>query len=307
MTGVLNVFRRAVALALSVYFSLITLSVKPKSIEPLDKEALQMALALIADPHTEGNNINRFHVNSTCFKNLEGGKEEIDALVLLGDLTMNGQAGEYLFFYGMMERVNPIRPYYPVIGNHDLDNDDPAERDKKRTRALSYLQTFVDPALERPYYAKDVNGCKLVFLYADQDDGGGPGRALSDEQLDWFEARLDEGARTGKPIFVFNHFPYYYMGEDCRERYVSLLNRYDNIFVIVGHMHYYMRASTVPGEKGTPEIWVPCVTMLDGNNEPFEETGLGDLLEVYGDRVVFRGFNYYTGESLDWSASYALR
>ena len=307
MIKLTTAFRRAAALICSVFFVLLTLGVKPAPIEPLDKENLRMELALIADPHTEGNNLTRFKVNSTCFKNLKGGAENIDALVLLGDLTMNGQEGENILFYGMMERVNPIKPYYPLIGNHDIDNDDAEKRNEKRARALSFLQAFVDPALEHPYYAKEVNGYKLIFLFADQDDEGGSGRVLTDTQLDWFASELASAAETGKPIFVFCHFPYYYMGADCYDRYVSLLNSYDNIFVIVGHMHYYMRATTIPGEKGTPEIWVPCVTMTDENNEPYEETGLGYLMEVYEDSVEFRAFNYYTDEFLEWSVSYTLQ
>ena len=302
---ILGVFRRALAVLCSVLFVLFTLRMQPAPIEPLDREALQMELALIADAHTEGNNQTRFEVNSTCFKNLEGGKDVIDALVLLGDNTMNGQAGEYLLFYGMMERVNPVRPYYPVVGNHDLDSDDPETRDKKADRTLSYLQTFVDPELETLYYSKTVKGYKLIFLAGLETDESS-GRYLSEAQLDWFETELDSAAETGLPIFVFNHFPYYYMDDTCIDRYVELLNRYDNIFVIVGHMHYYMRATTVPGEKETPEIWVPCVTRLGEDNEPIDVTGRGYLMEVYKDRVEFRGYNYYTQEFLDWNETYPL-
>ena len=305
MTSVLGIFRRILATLLSVLFVLFTARLKPATIEPLDKENLKMELALIADAHTEGNNQTRFEVNSTCFKNLEGGKDTIDALILLGDNTMNGQDGEYLFFYGMMERVNPIRPYYPIVGNHDLDNDDPEKRDKKAARTLQYLQTFVDSGIDRLYYSKTVKGYRLIFLAAPQTDESS-GRRLSEEQLDWFEAELDAAAETGLPVFVFNHFPYYYMDDTCRDRYVELLNKYDNTFVIVGHMHYYMRAETIPGEKGTPEIWVPCVTMLGEDNEPIDATGRGYLMEVYADRVEFRSYNYYTQEFLDWSATYSL-
>ena len=150
-----------------------------------------------------------------------------------------------------------------------------------------------------------MKGFRLIFLAAPQTDESS-GRRLSGEQLDWFEAELDAAAGTGQPVFVFNHMPYYYMDDTCYDRYVELLNRYDNIFVIVGHMHYYMRAYTIPGEKGTPEIWVPCVTMLGEDNEPIDATGRGYLMEVYEDRVEFRSYNYYTQEFLDWSATYPL-
>ncbi len=305
MPSVLGIFRRVLATLLSVLFVLFTARFKPATIEPLDKENLKMELALIADAHTEGNNQTRFEVDSTCFKNLEGGKDTIDALILLGDNTMNGQDGEYLFFYGMMERVNPIRPYYPIVGNHDLDNDDPEKRDKKAALTLQYLQTFVDPEIDQLYYSETVKGYRLIFLGSPQTDESS-GRRLSEAQLDWFEAELDAAAETGLPVFVFNHFPYYYMDDTCRDRYVELLNKYDNTFVIVGHMHYYMRAEIIPGEKGTPEIWVPCVTMLGEDNEPIDATGRGYLMEVYADRVEFRSYNYYTQEFLDWSATYSL-
>ena len=305
MTGFLGVLRRALAVLMSLYFVLFTLRMRPAPIEPLDRGSLQMEVALIADAHTEGNNQTRFDVNSTCFKNLEGGKDVIDALVLLGDNTMNGQAGEWLFFYGMMERVNPIKAYYPIAGNHDLDSDDAKTRDEKAERTLQYLQAFVDPEITELYYSKTVNGYRLIFLAAMETDESS-GRRLSEAQLDWFEAELDAAAETGLPVFVFNHFPYYYMDDTCIDRYVELLNRYDNIFVIVGHMHYYMRTVTVPGEKETPEIWVPCVTMLGDDNEPIDATGRGYLMEVYEDRVEFRGYNYYTQEFLDWSRTYPL-
>ncbi|MCR5485396.1 MAG: metallophosphoesterase [Clostridiales bacterium] len=305
MTKFLGVFRRALAAFLSLYFVLFTARMKPDTIEPLDRDNLKMELALIADAHTEGNNKTRFDVNSTCFKNLKGGKDTIDALILLGDNTMNGQAGEYLFFYGMMEHVNPIKQYYPIVGNHDLDNDDPKIREKKAARTLQYLQTFVDDKIDDLYYSETVKGYRLIFLSAPQTDESS-GRRLSENELDWFEDELDEAAKTGLPIFVFNHFPYYYMDDTCYDRYIGLLNRYDDIFVVVGHMHYYMRAYTIPGEKRTPEIWVPCVTMLGDDNEPVDETGRGYLLEVYPDRVEVRSYNYYRQEFLDFTRTYPL-
>lgn len=304
MTGFLSLFRRLTASFLAFYFILVTFSMKPAPVEPLDRENLKLDLALISDAHTEGNNKNRFDVNSACFKNLEGAKDDLDAIVLLGDLTMNGQEGEYLFFYGMMERVNPIRPYFPIIGNHDVGNSTEADFDKYRSRSLGFLKTFVDSEIQQLYYSKVVNGYHLIFLAPDAAES--PARKLSDEQLDWFESELDAAAESGLPVFVFNHYPYYYMDDDCEDRYVGLLNKYDDIFVIVGHMHYYMRTSVIPGDKRTPEIWVPCVTMLDEDNEPYDATGRGYFMEVYPDSVEFRGFNFYTDEFIDWSASYPL-
>ena len=73
-------------------------------------------------------------------------------------------------------------------------------------------------------------------------------------------------------------------------------------------MHYYIRFTTIwGGDYATPEIWVPCLSMLGENSEPVDETGLGYLMEVYDESVVFRGINYYTGELTDVEQTYALQ
>ena len=304
MNTVINAFRRAAVIFLSVYFVLSSLAVSPAAFSPQNEADLQMEIALISDVHTETNNLGRFNVITKCFKNLNGGKENIDALILLGDNTMNGQQLETMFFYGIMEKVNPIRPYYPIMGNHDVGNSTEADYAKLRTRQLGFLQTFVDENIQQLYYSKELNGCHLIFLAPDAAES--PARHLSEEQLDWLEAELNAAAESGKPIFVFNHYPYYYMDDSCAERYVSLMNSYDNLFVIVGHMHYYSRVSVIPGEKQTPEIWVPCLSMLDEESRPIDTTGRGYLMDLYPDRVEFHGFNYYTNEYYDFNAVYPL-
>ena len=124
--------------------------------------------------------------------------------------------------------------------------------------------------------------------------------------LDWLEAQLDAAAETGKPIFVFNHYPASRIGQG-HDRYAALVTKYPNTFVIVGHMHYYIRFGRLYGAHVTPEIWVPCLSMMDENGEANDKTGLGYLLEVYDDEVVFRGMNFYEGRLTDVEQRYALQ
>ena len=73
-------------------------------------------------------------------------------------------------------------------------------------------------------------------------------------------------------------------------------------------MHYYVRFTTIwGGDNPTPEIWVPCLSMLGENSDPVDETGLGYLMEVYDDSVVFRGMNFYTGALTDVTQTYPLQ
>ncbi|MBQ4208379.1 MAG: metallophosphoesterase [Clostridia bacterium] len=306
MKQLLIPLRKVIAIFLTFYFFLATLSVRSDNIAPLDEERLRLHLTVISDIHTEGNNIPRFKINARSLKNLGSVKDVTDALVLLGDNTMNGQAGESLLCYGMLETVNPIKPYYTAMGNHDVGNGDESNGsfEKLRERQLGYLQAFVDKDLEELYYSKTVNGYSLIIPAPDSEESAA--RTLSDKQLDWLEAQLDAAAETGKPIFVFNHYPASRIGQG-HDRYAALVTKYPNTFVIVGHMHYYIRFGRLYGAHVTPEIWVPCLSMMDENGEANDKTGLGYLLEVYDDEVVFRGMNFYEGRLTDVEQRYALQ
>ena len=305
MKQVLIPLRRVLALFLAGWFFFATLPIKSDPIAPLDRDNLRLCLAVLSDMHTEANNIPRFKINRQTLKHLDTVKDTADALVLLGDNTMNGQTLESLFCYGMLEAVNPIKPYYPIVGNHDVGNRNEPDGSfaDMQARQLTYLQTFVDASLDTLYYSKTVNGSALIFLAPDTDESSS--RNLSDAQLNWLEAQLDEAAKTQAPIFVFNHYPLSHIGQG-RDRYQALVTKYPNTFVAVGHMHYYIHFGTIRGENNTPEIWVPCLSMMEDDGAPNEKTGLGYLLEVYDNEVVWRGVNYYEGSLTDVEQRYAL-
>lgn len=291
-------FKKTLAMFFGLFFVLMTAGQTVKPIEPLDKNNIKLNVAIMSDVHMEGNVVEKFSFIPKCMNSLNGGKDYIDALALVGDNVMCAQDIENMFFYGVMNNVNPIRPYFPAVGNHDVGNDDPdfGTYEELRERTLGYMQSFVDESITELYYSKVVNGYHLIFLGPDTAECHT--RNFSDKQLDWFEAQLDEAAESGKPIFVFNHHPFYSVGQGF-SRYISLLNKYDNIFVIIGHMHYYTDYDIVPGDKGTPQILIPSLWDND-------EQGLGYQMEVYENQVNFRGYNYYKGSFTDNSYTFTL-
>ena len=300
MNKILMPLKRTLAMFFGLFFMLMTIGQNVKTFEPLDKENVKLDLTIFSDVHMEGNVLNKFESIPKCFNSLNGGKDYIDALVLVGDNTMCAQDIENMFFYGVLNNVNPIKPYFITIGNHDVGNDDESNGtfEELKERQLGYMQSFVDSNINELYYSKVVNGYYLIFMGPDTAECHD--RNFSDKQLDWLEGQLDEAAKTGLPIFVFNHHPYYYV-EQGYSRYVSLLNKYDNTFAIVGHMHYYTYFRTVPGAKGTPEIWIPSLSDNDAG------PGLGYQMEVYENQVVFRGYNYYTGNFTGNDMTYTLK
>lgn len=290
---IINFFTRIMTFFLSAFFIFSTTNQEVKPVQPENENSMKLAVALMADVHMEGNCLPRFDLTKKAMKNLEGSKDWMDALVLLGDNTMNGNEGEYDLLYSMLDNINPIRPYYLICGNHDVGNSADADYDTLIGRFTSYLQHFVDKNISKAYYAKDVNGYKMIFLAPDNAEVNG--RFFSDAQLDFLEAELNKAKESGKPVFVFNHHPSSYIDDACYDRFIDLMNSYDKIFFIVGHMHYYWRCTTVPGKMHTPEIWVPNFGHLaDDDSRIDEQSGRGYVMEVFDDSVSFRAFNYYT-------------
>lgn len=294
-------FRKILAIFFSVYFMVLAIGQPIKPIEPLDKKNLQLDVTVMSDIHMEGTVFNKHVMIPKCFKELWGGKKYIDAIAMVGDNSLCAENIENIFFFSVLKYINPIKSYYPAMGNHEVGCGDPqfGTFEELREKQLGYLNSFVDKNINELYYSEVVNGYRLIFMGPDAPEE--QVRTLSDKQLDWFEAELDKAAESGLPVFVFNHHPYGVIGQG-HDRYVSLLNKYDNIFVLVGHAHYPPQVSIVPGEKGTPEIYVPSLTC---NNDDINGTGY--QMEVYKDKVVFRLFNYLAGNFTGQEFSYTLK
>lgn len=292
--------KKIISLFFGCLFMLVTVGQKVNPIEPLDRDDLRLDLAIMSDIHIEGNGFNKFPIVSKCFNSLGGGKDFIDALVINGDNSICAQNIENMFFYGMLNNTNPIRPYYVATGNHDIGNDDEdfGTFDELKARHLGYINSFVDKNVTELYYSETVKGYHLILLGPDTPECGA--RNMGDKQLDWFEAELDKAAESGLPIFVFNHYPCCVVSGGY-DRYISLLNKYDNIFLIVGHAHNAPIFDTVPGERGTPEIWVPSLTSNNDNT-----TGYGYMMEVYDNSITFRTYDYYTGAFTGTDMTYTL-
>ena len=306
MKKLLIPLRKGLALFLATYFFFATLALKSEPIAPLDPDNVRLSVVVVSDVHTETNNYDRFKINMQSMKHFAAAKNNADALLLLGDNTMNGQELENLFLYGMLETVNPIRPYYTIVGNHDIGNvgDEPdGSFPSFRKRQLDYMQTFVDRSIEELYYSETLNGYHMIFMAPDTEECHA--RNFSDAQLDWLERELKTAAADGKPIFVCSHHPLSYVAQG-HDRFEQLITTYPNTFLLVGHMHYYIHFGTIRGDYSTPEIWVPTLSMMEDDGTPNDKSGLGYLMEVYDGEVVFRGVNFYEGVLTDVEQRYPL-
>lgn len=288
--------RKIFALTLAL---VMFIGVKPNGAEPytvLDEENCLLNVTILSDVHIEGNNLARYNVYGTILKDVKNCSYGSDAVLYLGDNTMNGQDIESLLFYGATAKEKLSDNVFLCCGNHDVGNGE-GDYNKLFDRFAGYNRTFFGNDIEKPYYYRIVNG--YYFIVLGPEDLCVSEFPISDEQLDFLDETLKLATADGKPAFVCAHHPYDYIEDEAYDRIYDILTSYDNVFYLSGHTHMFpFNGWTFGSWYGINEINLPRCTELagEGDNETFWGTGYGVQMEVYEDEVVGRVRNYYTGE-----------
>jgi hypothetical protein len=148
------------------------------------------------------------------------------------------------------------RPWWPAIGNHEiggspiitraeLDDDDDILA-KNQDSGIENFKKFYN--LERDYYSFSFRNAVFIAL---------PFKYPKGESEKWLEAELKKAKQDGKLIFVFNHCPFYTIGNKSKREVpnektpiTDLFEKYGVVGVFSGHDHGYYR--TVRG--GIPYV-----------------------------------------------------
>lgn len=279
---------------------LVAPGVKPSQpYDVKDPDECRLCLTVLSDVHVEGNNYPRDRVVADSFKDFKNNVHGSDALLFLGDSTMNGQHIENMILHGMFSLLVKDQRVIPVAGNHDFGNGE-GNFEKIQRRWYDYNKAFFDVDLDKPYYSTVVNGFLFIVLANEQQDI--ETMHMSEEQYEWLEETLAEADGSGLPVFVLAHYPPNWSAPiDPDSTYdlraiLAPFNRNNDLFYLCGHLHVTPGGGSFPTWNGFPTAYIPSLTKLDENGQIFEETGYGEMLEVYPDRVVFRIRNFYRGE-----------
>lgn len=261
-----------------------------------DEENCLLNVAVLSDVHIEGNNLGRYNAFGRILKDVKNNSFGNDALVLLGDNTMNGQNIESLLFYGQLGKMHAADKTLVALGNHDVGNG-AGDYNKLFSRFAGYNKAFFDRELDgKPYYYEVVNGYYFIFL--GPEDLCVHSFPISDEQLDFLDETLAAATADGKPAFVCCHYDPDYVDEyDLSDRFVNILSSYKNVFYLYGHTHMPLCDWSFSDYYDFPEINLPRCTELGGekDNEVNDMTGDGVQIEIYPDEVIARGRNFYQG------------
>lgn len=256
--------------------------------EAKNSDELKTSFAVVSDIHIEGNNFGTFKEYSEILNEVKSSKNN-DALVFLGDNTMNGQNIESFYFYTALNITKPADNLIIAPGNHDYGNgndmyDELSERFRK-------YANFAGCKIDNNYYYKIINGCYFVVLTTEGDTVHD--MYVSDAQLEWLKAVVSEAKVNNNPFFVFSHHPVNYIENGSYDRVSAVLNTYDNVLFFCGHTHWALSEYSVYTENSVKCINIPKSTeyRTDGY-----ETGIGAVVEVYKDEILVRFRDFDDGE-----------
>ncbi|MCH5198578.1 MAG: metallophosphoesterase [Oscillospiraceae bacterium] len=268
-----------------------------------DPENLMLNFSVLSDCHIEGNNFARFKVFSRALQNINKNENGNDAVIFLGDNTMNGQNIENMIFHGGIASIMKNQKIISVMGNHDIGNGN-GNYNILQNRWYSYTEAFFGRSLDRPYYYEVIDGCYFIVMGMDAQTVNYT--IISEEQYSWLGEVLALASESGKPAFVFSHYPAAYTYDEngsYTSRLVDMLREYNktnDLFYFCGHTHIDFSSRSFHTENGFPETYLPRLTELEGDNDNIvsDVSGIGVEVELYENEVVIRARNFYTGSWL---------
>ncbi len=227
-----------------------------------------LTIAHLSDPHLDlsENRLGRFDAVLRQVADLTA----VDALIVSGDLTDHGQAGEYAEFFATLPADMPT---LTVAGNHDL------------TQPLADALTRAG-AQPQPNAVLQLDGLTIVGLDT-HIDGRDAGR-LDVTTLEF--AREAVGDAPG-PVVLVMHHPPVAIGHDFVDEHFALANPHDLelvirdsprvIAVFSGHVH----AAFTSTFAGVPVLGAPGIVST---------MRLGSRMDPIADPYAMPGFALHT-------------
>lgn len=310
----MNWFLRCIAAVLAVF--IYSSSGEIAAYAPLDQDGLKFQFTVVSDGHMESNDSQKHKNYGELFCDLASAETVSRALVMLGDNTMNGQGIEEAMLYGLMNKYNQVENVLMAVGNHEVCRDD-TDFAQLEARFIKYNNTFLDHKIDQLYHSAVIDGYHFIILATECNSG--LQQYISDEQLQWLDQELKAASDSGKPVFVFNHWPMNdafaevwpegHVGEQ-NEQLDQLLTKYDNrVFLFSGHLHMgiYENGYGIQEDGKITYINVPSLgSPNDVGDADIQDTGMGLQVEVYDSQLVVRIRDFVTHRWTDYEYHFAV-
>lgn len=277
----------------------------------------RLTVDMMSDTHLEKYGVIRWLEFTAALKNISKA-DVVDAIMVDGDITNYADEYSLAKYFDTIKNYS-TKPVISVPGNHDIGHaGDRDVTDISREQALenfvNYRNDYFGMENEKNYYSTEFNGYKFIIIGDEVIDGGRfDAITMTDEQLQFLDRELAEGTKDGKPVFVCCHWPISYRngeevcwpecGIDPENEYdiPAILEKYENVFWISGHMHAGIKSraveklfnlSSAETVNGVTYINLPTFGLVNMFGVPWSATGA--QLEVYDNEVVYRPMSLIT-------------
>ncbi len=284
--------------------------------EVKNEEAIKLNFAAISDIHMT-NDLVRRQVLRCGLWDMDDAEDELDALVLAGDLTDNGTEAEYENFSKAFSGYTPAKEIIMAIGNHDTWTDEDDEYAPAKENFIKYSKEITGRELTECYFTTEINGYTFIVMASEDTSTDA---FISDTQLQWLRSEMDKASEKGLPIFVISHWPIaetHGLPESWGDKEPELLDGsfgdqnyeveailkdYENVFMITGHLHNGFvndRQVSVYGYASVEtygslhSINLPSFMYVGIRGRIMN--GCGYSIEVYEDEVVIRARSFTSG------------
>lgn len=306
-----EILTKIISYLMIAYYTIIpTFSVSYKPYEKAKDDVLFTA-AIISDTHLDYREIVLQGTLSYGLKHLNR-VGNIDALIVSGDMTNYGDEKSIDTFYNIVRKYSPTKNLVAASGNHDIGHVEDLDHDAVRAYNITHYNEFMGTQFENIYYSVEFKGYKFIVI-SDQGDRWDHMTILED-QRQFLDKELADGTKDGKPCFVVSHWPMMgingettvWDGSGIRDDMYdikSILEKYDNVFFISGHMHEGMADKAINDKmgfswcetnNGVNYINLPTYGLV--NQYGVFWPGSGAIMEIYENSVVFKARNYLSGK-----------
>lgn len=275
-------------------------------IKPKDDDA-KLVFAAFGDTQISNYMFDRYKVFGAAMEDLHA-SERMDAVIVAGDVAENGLAEEYQLVYDGLKGLENCR-YIMASGNHDIRMRAYSQSLERFTAFSNALNNGENP-VDSYSFSEVINGYKFIVLGSDK--GTFEEAYISDAQLEWLDSEL--AAENGKLTFVICHQPLKLthdlpntwgngtnlvagsVGEQS-DALEAVLTKYKNVVFVTGHLHTGFGEASYEQKGDLHMVNVPALS-IENKDGQYNGSGLGYIVEVYDDEVIFRARNLATGEWL---------
>ena len=279
-------------------------------------DEIRLNFAAISDIHMT-DEFARMQVLKCGLWDMDHSADELDALVLAGDLTDHGLEEEYENLAKAFSPYKPANEIIMAIGNHDTWTDDDDRYEPAQENFVKYSYEITGRELTDCYYTTEINGYTFIVMAS---EGTRTSAYISDTQLQWLREEMDKASEKGLPIFVISHWPVAEThglpetwGDDEPElldgsfgdqnyEVEAILKDYENVFMITGHIHNgfvnedqadFYGYTSVESYGSFHSINLPSFMYMVIRGRVMN--GCGYSIEVYDDEVLIRARSFTSG------------